>query len=91
MSPEKRCSFRKEHAAKLLNGIFDKLEDLRPRTIPSEPLRKAIDVYLKYIDEFRDNLYAHSRLNLYIFFVTIQSRAVVVYCHIGKTQEDTLP
>lgn len=46
MMPEERCSFRQTHAAPLLEGIFEKLEELRPRTIPSEPLRKAINYAL---------------------------------------------
>jgi hypothetical protein len=46
MTPEERCRFRQGHAAPLLGGIFEKLEELRPRTIPSEPLRKAIDYTL---------------------------------------------
>ena len=46
MAPEERCRFRQEHAAPLLAGIFAKLEELRRQTIPSEPLRKAIDYAL---------------------------------------------
>ena len=46
MKPEERCRFRQEHAAPLLDGIFEKLEELRLRTTPSEPLRKAIDYAL---------------------------------------------
>jgi transposase len=46
MTPEERCRFRQEHAAPLLEGIFEKLEELRPKTIPSEPLRRAIDYTL---------------------------------------------
>jgi transposase len=46
MTPEERCRFRQEHAIPLLNGIFEKLEALRPQTTPSEPLRKAIDYAL---------------------------------------------
>jgi transposase len=44
--PEERGCFRQEHAAPLLEGIFQKLEELRPKTTPSEPLRKAIDYTL---------------------------------------------
>ena len=43
MPPEERCQKRQERAAPILAGIFERLEELRPRTIPSEPLRKAID------------------------------------------------
>ncbi|MDZ4185094.1 MAG: IS66 family transposase, partial [Desulfuromonadales bacterium] len=46
MKPEERRRFRQEHAAPLLAGIFDKIEALRLQTIPSEPLRKAIDYAL---------------------------------------------
>jgi transposase len=46
MEPEERCRFRQEHAAPLIEGIFEKLEELRPKTTPSEPLRKAIDYAL---------------------------------------------
>jgi transposase len=45
-TPEERCLFRQEQATPLLEGIFEKLEELRPRTTPSEPLRKAIDYAL---------------------------------------------
>jgi transposase len=46
LTPEERRCFRQEHAAPLLVGIFEKLEDLKRQTIPSEPLRKAIDYAL---------------------------------------------
>ena len=46
MKPEERCHFRQRHATPILDGIFAKLEELRPHTIPSEPLRKAIDYTL---------------------------------------------
>jgi len=46
MKPEERRSFREKHAAPLLDGIFEKIEELRRQTIPSEPLRKAIDYAL---------------------------------------------
>jgi len=46
MMPEERCRFRQEHAPPLLAGIFEKLEELRRQTIPTEPLRKAIDYAL---------------------------------------------
>jgi len=50
MMPEERCRFRQIHAVPLLDGIFDKLEEFRPRTIPSEPLRKAINYALNQKD-----------------------------------------
>jgi len=46
MTPDQRRLFRQEHAAPLLAGIFEKIEELRRRTTPSEPLRKAIDYAL---------------------------------------------
>jgi hypothetical protein len=46
MIPEQRRCFRQEHAAPLLAGIFEKIEELRRQTTPSEPLRKAIDYAL---------------------------------------------
>jgi len=46
MTPEQRQRFRQEHAASLLAGIFEKLEELKRQTIPSEPLRKALDYAL---------------------------------------------
>ncbi len=46
MIPEERRRFRQEHAAPILAGIFEKLEELRQQTIPSEPLRKAVDYAL---------------------------------------------
>jgi transposase len=46
MTPDERRRFRQEHAAPLLAGIFERLEELRRQTIPAEPLRKAIDYTL---------------------------------------------
>ncbi len=46
MTPAERHCSRQEHAAPLLDGIFGKLEELKQRTIPSEPLRKAVDYAL---------------------------------------------
>ena len=43
MTPEERCRFRQEHAKPLLEGIFEKVEELRSQTIPSEPLRTAVN------------------------------------------------
>ena len=43
MEPDQRRRFRQEHATPLLDGIFEKLEELWPQMTPSEPLRKAID------------------------------------------------
>jgi transposase len=46
MTPEERCRFRQEHATPILDGIFEKIEEIKQQTIPSEPLRKAIDYAL---------------------------------------------
>ena len=46
MTPEERYRFRQEHAKPLLDGIFEKIEELQRQTIPSEPLRKAVDYAL---------------------------------------------
>ena len=46
VAPEERRRRRQEHAAPILAGIFEKLEELRQQTIPSEPLRKAVDYAL---------------------------------------------
>jgi transposase len=46
MSSGERLLFRQEHAMPILSGIFAKLEELRSQTIPSEPLRKAVDYAL---------------------------------------------
>jgi hypothetical protein len=46
VSPEERRRCRQERAMPILDGIFAKIEEMRPRTIPSEPLRKAIDYAL---------------------------------------------
>jgi transposase len=46
LTPEERCRFRKEHATPILDGIFEKIEEIKQQTIPSEPLRKAIDYAL---------------------------------------------
>jgi len=45
-SPEERRRCRQVRAMPILDGIFAKIEEMRPRTIPSEPLRKAIDYAL---------------------------------------------
>jgi transposase/uncharacterized coiled-coil protein SlyX len=59
-SAEERHLFRQEQAVPILTGIFDQLEQLHSRTIPSEPLRKAVDYALnqrtalcRYIEDGR--------------------------------------
>lgn len=46
VSPEERRRCRQEHAAPILAGIFEKLEELKQQMIPSEPLRQAVDYAL---------------------------------------------
>jgi len=46
MAPEERKRFRQEHATPILDSIFETINALRNQTIPSEPLRKAIDYAL---------------------------------------------
>jgi hypothetical protein len=43
MMPEDRCRYRQEYARPILDGIFAKLTELQQQTIPSEPLRKAVE------------------------------------------------
>jgi len=45
-TPEERRRCRQEWARPILDGIFARIEEMRPKTIPSEPLRKAIDYAL---------------------------------------------
>ncbi len=47
MTPVARKTFRLERATPILEGIFARLEEIRQETIPSEPMRKAIDYALK--------------------------------------------
>lgn len=46
MTPEDRRMVREERSRPILDGIFERLEALKPETIPSEPLSKAIDYAL---------------------------------------------
>lgn len=55
MTPEERKRFRQEHATPILDSIFEALDGLRRQTIPSEPLRKAID----YAQNQRKALYRY--------------------------------
>jgi len=47
MSPEDRYDYRRKHAPVILDSIFEYLEALRRITIPSEPLRKAVEYTLR--------------------------------------------
>jgi transposase len=60
MSPEERRSNREEHSRPILDGLFKRITELRAQTIPSEPLRKAVDYALnqqqalyRYLDDGR--------------------------------------
>lgn len=46
MSPAERCKHREQHSRPILDGIFDRLDVLKGTSLPSEPLRKAIDYAL---------------------------------------------
>jgi transposase len=46
MSPCDRSQHRTLRATPVLDGIFERLEELKAATLPSEPLRKAIDYSL---------------------------------------------
>jgi len=60
MSPEDRCRLRQERAKPIIDGIFERLGELKVATLPSEPLSKAIDYALnqrqalcRYLDDGR--------------------------------------
>lgn len=60
MSPEDRRRLRQERAKPIIDGIFERLEELKVATLPSEPLSKAIDYALnqrqalcRYLDDGR--------------------------------------
>jgi transposase len=46
MRPAERCKHREQHSRPILDGIFDRLDVLKGASLPSEPLRKAIDYAL---------------------------------------------
>lgn len=46
IKPEELYQLRQQKAKPILDNIFETLEDLKGKTIPSEPLRKAIDYSL---------------------------------------------
>jgi len=46
MAPEDRYHYRLEYAPPILEGLFARMEELKAKTIPSEPLRKAVDYAL---------------------------------------------
>jgi transposase len=60
MKPEDRAPQREQHARPIIDGIFSRLQELKPVTLPSEPLRKAINYALnqrqalyRYLDDGR--------------------------------------
>jgi len=46
MKPDERRDYRKIHATPILDGIFKRIEELKLQSLPSEPLRKALDYAL---------------------------------------------
>jgi transposase len=46
MSDVERCGYREQHSRPVLDAIFQRLVELKIESIPSEPLRKAIDYAL---------------------------------------------
>jgi transposase/uncharacterized coiled-coil protein SlyX len=60
MSSEDRCRLRQERSKLIIDGIFERLEELKLITLPSEPLTKAVDYALnqrkalyRYLDDGR--------------------------------------
>ena len=46
MEPEDRARQREQHARPIIDNIFSRLEELKPATLPSEPLSNAINYAL---------------------------------------------
>jgi len=46
MTPDERFCLRQERAKPIITEIFERLTEMRKQTIPSEPLRKAVDYAL---------------------------------------------
>jgi transposase len=55
MTPEQRRERREQQSRPILDGIFERLEELNPAVLPSEPLSKAINYALNQ----RDALYRY--------------------------------
>jgi len=60
MNSADRCRLRQERAKLIIDGIFERLEELKLITLPSEPLTKAVDYALnqrkalyRYLDDGR--------------------------------------
>lgn len=47
LKPEQRVQVRQERSRPTLDQLFKRIEELKAQTIPSEPLRKAVDYALK--------------------------------------------
>ena len=50
MDPEERARKRQQYAKPIIEGIFKRIEELKPATIPKEPLRTAIDYAINQRD-----------------------------------------
>ena len=46
MSDAERCRYREQHRRPVVDGIFRRITELKMASLPSEPLRKAIDYAL---------------------------------------------
>ena len=46
MKPKDRARQRQQHAGPIIDGMFTRIEELKLATLPSEPLRKALDYAL---------------------------------------------
>jgi hypothetical protein len=46
LKPEPRHQIRQERSRPLIEHLFERIEELKAQTIPSEPLRKAVDYAL---------------------------------------------
>jgi hypothetical protein len=46
MTPAERCKHREQCSRPVLDGIFQRFDELKTASLPSEPLRKAIDYAL---------------------------------------------
>jgi len=46
MSDVDRCGYREQHSRPVLDSIFQRLTEIKVESLPSEPIRKAIDYAL---------------------------------------------
>ena len=49
MTPDQRREVREHRSRPILEGIFKRLEELKADTLPSEPIRKAVNLSLIHI------------------------------------------